>query len=178
MFKPFLTLLLASLLAACSLNPVNTDYDPSVPFDGIGRYAWAPAPADTPTFPSLDHQRIHAAVDNALAQHAMRPVEAADAQLWVQGGIELREVRDVSTMEMGTAHWQPLLIGGETIVHVDKYTEAHIFVQFISPKDARVVWKGKLTTRWNEGMAPDKREKLLQDAVFRILAAFPPQPGR
>lgn len=178
MTRSFVTFLLIALLGACAINNVNTDYDPSVQFTGVGRYSWVPEPKGGAGFPSLDQQRIRIAVDNALMMHAMRPVDPKEAQLWVQGGVELREVRDVSTMEIGTSQWHPFLIGGDTIVRVDRYTEAHIYIQFIDPKDSRVVWKGQLATRWNENMPPAKREKILHDSAVKILAEFPPKLGK
>lgn len=178
MFKPFISLLLALSLAACAVNNVTTDYDPNVLLAGTGRYAWAPAPGGASNFTSLDQQRIRAAVDHALMIKPMQPVAPAEAELWVQGGIDLREVRDVSTMEMGAGFGSPVFIGGDTIVHVQQYTEAVIYVQFIDPKTQRVVWRGQVTRQWSESMPPAKREQILRDAVTQIVARFPPLPGQ
>lgn len=168
-------LLLSLSLSACVVNNVATDYDPQTLFAGIGRYAWAPLKTEDQRFTSLDQQRIQTATDQALTTHAMQPVAPAEAELWVQGGIDLREVRDVSTVQMGGTFGHPLLVGGDTIVQVQQYTEAVIFVQFIDPKTSRVVWRGQLTRPWSEHMAPAKREKILHDAVIEILANYPPR---
>lgn len=177
MRKPVMALLLTLILAGCAINNVSTDYDPNTLLVGMARYAWAPTKESAP-FPSLDLQRLRVAVDQTLASKAMQPVAPADAELWVQTGMEFREVRDVSTMEMGSAFDHPLLIRGDAIVHVHQYTEAVIFVQFISPRDARVVWRGQLTRPWRENITPAKREQILRQAVTQIVAGFPPTPGQ
>lgn len=176
MIRTLFTLLLTAWLAACTANNVTTDYDPSAMLVGVGRYAWAPNSASE--YASLDQQRIRAAVDQSLGMKPMLPVAPGEAELWVQSGIELREVRDLNTMEMGAGFGHPFFIGGETVVHVNRYTEAVIFVQFIDPKTTRVVWRGQVTRPWQERQEPTKRDRLLRDAVSQIVARFPPIPGK
>lgn len=176
MIRTFFTLVLTAWLAACTVNNVTTDYDPAAVLVGAGRYAWAPG--NTSEYASLDQQRIRAAVDQNLGIKPMLPVAPGEAELWVQSGIELREVRDLNTMEMGAGFGNPFFIGGETVVHVNRYTEAVIFVQFIDPKSNRVVWRGQVMRPWNEHLEPAKRDRVLREAVSQILAQFPPVPGK
>lgn len=178
MIRTLLTLVLAAWLAGCTINNVTTDYDPSAVLVGVGNYAWAPASHDGKDYTSLDQQRLRAAVDIALAMKPMLPVAPGEAELWVQTGIELREVRDLNTMEMGAGFGNPFFIGGETVVHVNQYTQAIIFVQFINPKTTHVVWRGQVTRPWGDNLAPAKRESVLREAVNQIVARFPPIPGK
>lgn len=176
MIRSLFTLVLTVWLAACATNNVTTDYDPAALLVGVGRYAWAPN--GTSEFASLDQQRIRTAVDQSLAMKPMLPVAPGEAELWVQSGIELREVRDLNTMEMGAGFGHPFFIGGETVVHVSRHTEAIIFVQFIDPKTTRVVWRGQVNRPWSDNMAPAKRDRVLREAVTQIVARFPPLPGK
>jgi hypothetical protein len=178
MIRTLFALLLTTWLAACTINNVATDYDPAAMLVGAGSYAWAPPQQGNDPFASLDQQRIRTAVDQALAMKPMQPVAPAEAELWVQSGIELREVRDLNTMEMGAGFGNPFFIGGETVVHVNQYTQAIIYVQFINPKTTHVVWRGQVTRPWSEHTEPAKRERVLREALNQIIARFPPLPGK
>ena len=61
---------------------------------------------------------------------------------------------------------------GDELAVVEQGT---IVVDFVSPKDKHLLWRGKATSDIDEDMTPAEREKRIIESVQKILEQFPPK---
>jgi len=158
-------------LAGCSGIDVSQDYDRSQEFSQLRTWAWAPpAPqADGSGYSeisSLTHKRITSAVEGQLMKKKYRKMEPNQADFWVRHFASTGQKVEAYP---GYNGWYGY---GDEISVVEEGT---IVVDFISPKEKHLLWRGKATSIVDEGMTPAERESRIDEAVQKMLEQFPPK---
>jgi hypothetical protein len=163
-------LFLGAALAGCSGISVEHDYDPNVDFSRFKTWAWAPPQpqadgSDFSRVSNLTMERIHGAVERELTGKGYPTSEPDKADFWVQHYAAVgQRVEPYAGYNHG---WY-----GDDIIVTEEGT---IVVDFISPKDRRLVWRGTARSAIDEDMTPEDRESRIREAVKEILAQFPPK---
>jgi hypothetical protein len=158
-------------LAGCSGIDVSQDYDRNQDFSRLRTWAWAkPAPqvdgSGYSEISSLTHKRISSAVEGELTKKMYQKTEADRADFWVRHYASTGQ-----KVEAGPGYngWYGY---GDDVYVVEEGT---IVVDFLSPKDKRLIWRGKATSDITDDMSPTDRENRIVEAVQKILAQFPPK---
>jgi len=60
-------------------------------------------------------------------------------------------------------------------VDVRQFTEGTLVIDILVPSGERLLWRGTGTSRIREERDPQRRIEIVNDAVARILAQFPPK---
>ena len=163
-------LFLGVLIAGCSGISVEHDYDPNVDFSRFKTWAWAPMQpqADGSEFSrvsNLTMERIHGAVESELTGKGYSKAEPDKADFWVQHYAAVgQRIEPYAGYNHG---WY-----GDDIIVTEEGT---IVVDFVSPKDKRLVWRGTARSAIDEDMTPEEREERIREAVKDILAQYPPK---
>jgi len=165
-----LTLVLfAALLASCASRPtVRADFDPAAKFASYRTYTWQAKPiAGSP----LMAQRIVDGIDAKLQAKGWKLAPDGDIRLAANVTAQRQEY---TTYYGGMGYgwgWDPMGPGmSSTAVHT--YEVGTLVVDMFDPTTKRVVWHGTA-----DGVLPDdpdKRMALLQAALDKMFAEFPP----
>ena len=65
---------------------------------------------------------------------------------------------------------------GGNRVSVYQYEEGSLILDFVDPQSKRLIWRGSAKAEVDSVDTPEKSEKLVNEAVNKILANFPPKP--
>lgn len=170
----------ALLLAACSAVQVSTDYDPEADFAALKTWAWLPRKARTTGDPRLDsslvHKRIREAVEAQLVERGYRKVASARADFLVAYHTAVERKIDVDTIYRGYGY-HPDAWGwgaGHQQTMVYEYDQGTLLLDVLDPKAHRLLWRGSASAVVSEQSTPEKRTKLVNEAVAKLLDRFPP----
>ncbi len=181
-----IVLLIAVVLAAgCSSVRVTQDYAKSAEFARYQAFAWA-----TPSHPESDdprlanpllHERIHVAVEDALAARGFRVVEdaaAADLLIRYHTAVRSRVEYQRSGVTIGTGYYSGRVGYGVALDYPygsREYDEGTLIIDFLDPTTGDLVWRGTGVRPLEETPTPERRDEIVRDVVERILAQYPPK---
>lgn len=57
-----------------------------------------------------------------------------------------------------------------------EYEEGSLILDFVDPKTKNLIWRGSGKAQVDSAMTPESRDKLINEAVAKILKNFPPSP--
>lgn len=174
-------------------TPIKThfDRDTAADFSQYRTFAWVgPEPlarakqgSTSPGFISaLDDQRLRRAVDRTLTSKGYTRVPEADqADLAIAYSVGSEDkVRVQQSLGVATVHPYPSRYRygswytGST-VNVQQYTEGTLSIEAYDQKTEQAVWVGWASKRLSRN---DDSQKLINEAVSKILTPFPPAPTR
>ena len=186
---PSLSILaLAAALAGCSSLKVNTEYDPTAPYDSYKTYAWnpkVPGPEEAPSIRNpMVQAQVMAAVDRELRAKGfamVKPEANPDLLVAVHGWAQSRvEVTNygyaygpgyVYGPAYGPYHPAPVV----PAVEVHNYTDGTLLIDFVDAKAMKLVWRGTATdTLTSPDLAAVKRT--VDEAAKQLIGAYPPKP--
>jgi hypothetical protein len=174
--KLFIAPLLFVALASCAtIYDVNYDYDQAAAFSDLKRYDWMPV-TDSTGLNSLALERIQAAVDNGLqAKGLMRTSEAPD--FLIAPHIGKKDKVQVNDMGYGYGpfggYWGGNYgaMGG---VSTYEYEEGTLILDFVNAESKQLIWRGSAKAEIQDLDTPEKKEKVIGEAVEKMLEKFPP----
>jgi hypothetical protein len=174
-------LLTFTLLGGCARMRATVDYDQTVDFAHLQRYAWLPDPPGPRSDPRVHNDlidaRVRGAVDRILAARGYEQVPEADAEFFVAYYLLLESRLDVRTVGSGlgdnSRDWWTTSTGAQT--NVTQYERGTLLLDVLEPQDRRLIWRGSTNARVRRSMSVDKRNRLINEAVDTILSRFPPQ---
>jgi hypothetical protein len=178
--KALAALLLLALVGCAPPIHVTQDYDPGAKLGGLLTWAWQPGYPQPTGDPRLDsdllNARIKAALENGLAAKGLIQAASPDrADFGVAYHVALTQKLDARTIYTGYGPYRGGY-GAPTTTVVDQYEVGTLLVDFISPATKSVIWRGTAQSRVNESRDPEERQALVQAAVDKLLAQFPPAP--
>jgi hypothetical protein len=68
--------------------------------------------------------------------------------------------------------------GGPGGVSTYEYEEGSLILDFVDAKSKKMIWRGAANAEVQNIDTPEKREKLISEAVHEILKKFPPAPSK
>jgi hypothetical protein len=166
------------LLAACSAVQVSTDYDPETDFSALRSWAWlARRPGGDPRVDNaLVNERFRTAVETQMAERGFQKVASGRADFLVAYHTAVQRKIDVDTIYRGYGYgpgawgWGPT---HETVVY--EYDQGTLLLDFLDPKERRLLWRGSAKAIVSERSTPEKRTRLVNEAVAKLLARYPPK---
>ncbi len=164
----------------CSSITVNYDYDKNADLIAFKTYAWLPAPTAPPknvtdelARNSLVDQRVRDAVNRELAEKGFREdAKSPDFLVSYHTGVE--DKVDVADWGYNYAWGYPYRGTTGRNIRSHPYKEGTLILDFITPKNLTLAWRGIAQAVLPNRTTPEKSEKLINEAVDKILQGFPP----
>jgi hypothetical protein len=174
------TLVLAAALAGCSTVKVNTEYDPTAPFDRYKTYAWITTEPGPEEAPPIRNPQVRAQVVGAvdremkakglvLTTPASNPDFLVSVHGWAQDKIEVANY--------GYAYGGAYRYGGYGVGYavpvqeVRAYTQGTLLLDFVDAKSKQLVWRGVATDTIS---SPETLKKTINSVTAELLRAYPP----
>ncbi len=165
----------ALLAAACGSGiSTSTDYDPSASFAGYSTYDWIDSEG---TVDNITSSRIRQSVDAAMAARGFRK-DTRDPDLAISYQVPTRERTSFNTINTGWGGgygWGGWGMGmGSTTTTQYNWTEGSLILAMFDTGSKNMVWTGTATTELDQNRTPEERQKLVDEAVGKLLEDFPP----
>lgn len=174
------TLVLAAALAGCSSVKVNTEYDPTAPYETYKTYAWNPTPPGAEQAPEVRNPQVRSLVISAIDREMKRegltltsaesnPDFLVSVHGWAQSKIEVNNYGYAyggayRYGAYGTGYVVP-------VTDVREYKEGTLLLDFVDAKTKQLVWRGTATdTIVSTGDLP----KVIDGVVAELLRSYPP----
>jgi hypothetical protein len=173
-FSAFLIMIgVIALTINCSpIYGVSYDYNRNIDFGHISTYSWLPIPAKT-KINSLDIERIRKAVDTALAAKGLSAVtENPDFRIAQYMGSKDRVQIINWGYDYDPYYWRGSR--GFRRSSVFQYEEGILILDFVDAQSNNLIWRGEAKGVLSGATNPKKRDRLIQEAVQKILQNFPP----
>jgi uncharacterized protein DUF4136 len=162
----------AWILAAATAAPVTTqtlkvDFNDKVDFGAFHSYAWKDT--QEPTASPLNHQHITRAVERELEAKGLVKAGAGKPDVVVRyfGKIDKRTRGAGRSEETGL---QPA--DRRTVVEFSRVEEVKLILELYTPAGLEPAWSAVAT----DALAPpDRLEQQIDDAIARMLEAYPPK---
>ncbi len=171
--KDLVTLLVACLFAltvSCSsVYDVGYDYDKQTNFAGLKTYDWLPVPKEVKV-DTLVQGRIKNAVNSELEAKGLKMTsDEPDFLIAMHAGTEKKVGYSPDSRGYGYGrHWH-----GHRY-HRYEYEEGTLVLDFVDPASKELIWRGTAKVFVDSKMAPEKIDKLVNEAVQKTLKNFPP----
>ena len=172
--------LVLSLLVflGCSSISVSSDYEESTDFSELKTFAWMlktpEGNIDLGVVNPLVRSRIQDAIATELASQGYLQIIDGAADFQVTYHARTQEKIEVQPMPgpMIRPRW------GTGYADVYQYEEGTLIIDLIHAKMQHLIWRGiaKGSVDWQE--SHEQRTKLIDEAVQKILAQFPPKRSR
>lgn len=165
----------AFVLSACSGISTSTDYDPSVSFGDYSTYLWIDTEGDD--IDAITDGRIKSAIEGTLATKGLSKA-SSNPDLAVGYQVTSAERRSYNTVNTGWGGgyyyggWGGGMGMSTTTENV--WEEGSLIVGLFDVESKNLVWTGTATAAIDPGRSPEDRQKMINDAVAKMMKDFPP----
>jgi hypothetical protein len=162
----------------CAGPSVVTDWDPSISWPMLGRYAWLPDPAEMAGDPRLHNTlvdgRVRRAVDRQLAAAGYERVFEKQPDFFVTYYLGLDTQISVRMVANSFGYQR----GGwserhRTETRIREHEVGTLLIDFLD-RERALIWRGSTSSRVRSNLTPTRRDERIATAVEAILAEFPP----
>ena len=165
----------ALLAGACGSGiSTNTDYDPSASFAGYSTYNWISSEG---AVDDITSSRIRQSVDAAMAARGFSK-DTRDPDLAISYQVPTQERTSFTTINSGWGGgygWGGWGMGmGTSTTTQQNWTEGSLILAMFDNDTKNMVWTGTATTDLDQNRTPQERQELVDEAVGKLLADFPP----
>ena len=172
----FITTLMGFFVACSTIYDVQHDYDTQADFESLKTYNWMTV-NENADIDSLNVERVKRAV-NAELQAKGYKMTTNDPDFLIAEHLGTKDKVQITSWGYGygshrwyrDGYWAP---GGITAY---QYEEGSLIIDFIDAKSNKMIWRGVAKADLNHAGTPEENEKLINEAVQRILNNFPPKP--
>jgi hypothetical protein len=170
----FFVLFLMGFVVSCStIYGVQYDYDKQADFKNLKTYDWMTVP-EKADIDILNVERVKRAVNAELKAKGLM-MTSDNPDFLIAGPLVKKE--EVQVMNVGSGYvpaWGgPMSDGGTS-----EYEEGSIIMDFVDAKSKKMIWRGVAKAEIDNADTPEKKEKLINEAVQEILKNFPPKPKK
>ena len=166
-----ISFLIVSSLSCSFIYDVSYDYERNAELLGLRTYDWLPIPEGA-GMDSLLTKRINNSVDNQLESKGLRRTsDHPDFLIAMHVGTE-EKVRYTDWGYRYGPYWR-----GPSYSKF-KYQEGTLILDFVDSQSKELIWRGVAKGFVDSGMTPKKRDKLVNEAVQKILENFPPPSSK
>lgn len=188
MYTFIFTLIVTSLLSACSSLSVNYDYNLQADFTKFKTYDWLPFPKDM-KIDELNRVRFITAVENNLSskgfiQNSSKPDFIIATHFGKKTKVDITNwgySYAPNSYYTGYGYRYPgrhsysgsyVSTGG---VSTYEYEQGTLILDFIDRKTKSLIWRATARAIISPASTPEKQAKKINNAVEEILKSFPPE---
>ena len=173
----FFVLFLVGFVVSCSaIYGVQHDYDLQADFKSLKTYDWMAVP-EKANIDSLDVERVKKAVSAELQAKGLM-MNSNNPDFLIAEHLGSKDKVQVTNWGYGYGphggywggHW------GRGGITAYQYEEGSLILDFVDAKSKKMIWRGVAKANINNADTPEKKEKLINEAVQEILKNFPPKP--
>jgi hypothetical protein len=174
----FFVLFLVAFAVSCSaIYGVQHDYDLQADFKSLKTFDWMAVP-EKANIASLDVDRVKKAVSAELQAKGLM-MNSNNPDFLIAEHLGSKDKVQITNWGYGYGphyggyrggYWGP---GGTT---ASEYEEGSLILDFVDAKSKKMIWRGVAKADINNVDTPEKKEKLINEAVQEILKNFPPKP--
>ena len=164
----------AMLVGACSGISTSTDYDPAVDFTAFSTFTWIDSEGQ---IDNITSSRVRQSVDAAMTakgftQSSSNPDVAVSYQVT---SAERSSFTTVNSGWGGGYGWGGWGMGmGTSTTTQQTWQEGSLILAIFDTGTKNLVWTGTATTDLDPSRSPADRQKLIDDAVNKMMSDFPP----
>ena len=165
----FFVLFLIGFVVSCSnISSVQYNYDKRADFENLKTYDWMTVPKKA-DIDILNVERVKKAVSAELqAKGLMMTSNNPDFLIAEHLG------KDKVQVKLWGYNYRGYLGSGE--LSPFEYEEGLLTLDFVDAKSKEVIWRGVAEAKIKNANTPEKKERLINEAVKNILKNFPPKP--
>jgi len=174
-------LFLVVLTVGCSpIYSVSYDYNENANFARMKTYDWLAINVNEKkeTIDSISLRRIRNAVHRQLESKGME-VSSESPDFLI--AVYLRSKERLTVVNYGGPQVYPYYGYGPYwgTPTIRQYEEGTLLLDFVDAKSNQLIWRGSAKADLDAATTPEKREKIINEAVEKILENFPPptSPG-
>ena len=169
----FVGLAATLLVAACSGISTTTDFDPAVDFSAFSSYDWIDSQGQ---IDNITSSRVRSAVDATMAERGFSQ-SSSNPDLAVSYQVTSAERRSFNTVNSGWSggyRWGGWGMGmGTSTTTENVWTEGTLILAIFDTSTKNLVWTGSATTDIDGSRTPEDRQRLIDDAVGKMMKNFP-----
>jgi hypothetical protein len=168
----FFVIFLTSFHIACSpIYNVSYDYDENFEPVQLSTYDWVPVPEEA-NINNLDAERIKKAVNAELKAKGL-VLRSENPDFLIAADIIKKEKLRVTSW--GYPYYDPYWpYYGFWSFDYYQYEEGTIVLNFLEPLSKNLIWRGTAKVALDYANTPEKRDKLIKEAMRKILQNYPP----
>jgi len=168
----FLISFLASSIISCSpIYSVSYDSDKNFDLIKISAYDWLPIPKEA-KINNLDEARIKKAVNAELEAKGL-VLTSNNPDFLIAADIITEEKLRIT--RWGYPYYYSYRAYNESwLVDSYQYQEGTFILDFVKPASKNLIWQGSARVALDNDSTPEKRDKLIKEAMQKILQNFPP----
>ena len=176
MMTIFCLLVCIGFMAGCSsIYGVKYDYNKQTDFSMYKSYDWMPVP-DKAGMNDLVVDRVKKAVDSELSAKGLKQTSQNPDFLIAE---HLGRKDKVEVDSWGYGYYGPRLVyrggfWGPDDVSTYHYEEGVLILDFVDAGSKKLFWRGVAKAHVQNVDTPEKSEKLINEAVNKILEKYPP----
>jgi len=175
----------ALFVMACSDLRVTSDYSPAN-FERYSRYVWhSSLSAGSAGVDELTHGQVVHLVDEQLKKQGYRLAGVEQADFLVNYHITAEDRVDVKTYEVYSGYGDGFVWHRETgftndlyrsdkELSIEEYRKGTLMIDIVSAKTNKLVWRGVAEKKLEDALSPEQRERIITQAIKRLLVQFPP----
>jgi Domain of unknown function (DUF4136) len=165
---PIATLIV--VMVGCATTSVNYDYDKEYDFSTFKTYEWMTMPQNVRTDEFL-MKRVKSALNRELNAKGITKASAnPDFLVALHGSRESR----VQVTDWGYSYGPFGRRIGESRIDVIQHEQGTLLVDFVEAKTKQMVWRGIASRVLEPDLAPQEKERLINEAVIEMMMNFPP----
>ena len=171
-----LTVLFVGLATGCStVYDVQYDYDQGTDFTRLKSYGWIPTPEGT-DIDDISIARVQKAVNAELKDRGFH-LASQDPDFLIAEHMGAEEKVQINnwgyTYGPSNGYWGGHW--GQSNVSEYRYEEGTLILDFVDTTTNKLIWRGAAKAEIDRVNTPEKKDKLVAEAVQKILKSFPPQ---
>ena len=165
----FLALFFMGFVISCAtarIHGIEYDFDSKVDFANLKTYDWLPVP-EKAAIDSLTVNRVKKAVNAGLQAKGLR-MTSDNPDFLIAGHLGSKDKVNVKNWGYRRSY------RGTDRVVTYHYEEGLLILDFVDAKSKDLIWTGAAKADIYNVLTPEESEKLINDAVQKILGNFPP----
>jgi hypothetical protein len=174
----FVLFFIGFTISCASIYGVQHDYDKQVNFANLKTYGWMPIP-EKANINSLNVERVKNAVNAEMKAKGLM-MTSDNPDFLIAEHLGKKDKVQVTDWGYGYGphggywggYWGP---GG---VSTYEYEEGSLILDFVDAKSKKMIWRGVAKAQIDSADTPEKKEKLINEAVNEILKNYPPVPSK
>lgn len=172
----FVLLFMCFIVSCSTIYGVQYDYDKHFDFKSLKTYDWMTVPQKA-NIDSLNVERVKKAVNAGLKAKGLM-MTSDNPDFLIAEHLGKKDKVQITSWGYDYGPYERYRGGywGPSGISTHEYEEGSLILDFVDSKSKKMIWRGVAKAIVDTANTPEKREKLINEAVQEILNNFPPQP--
>jgi len=173
-----------AVVGCSSVYDVKYDYAQETDFSQMQTYDWLPTPEGA-DINDISVERVKKAVNAELKAKGLQ-LSSQDPDFMIAEHMGAEEKVQINNWGYAYGpydgywggHWGRGGSGASRGVSEYRYEEGTLILDFVDAETNKLIWRGAAKAEIDRTNTPEKKDKLVAEAVQKILKSFPPQGAK